>query len=144
MVASKCGGIGPAPRNDSPLRVEAERVIDESRAAWEAFSPQGALEATWRLIGSTNSYLELHAPWKMNAGGQVDAVMGDALEAIRLVTILATPAMPKVCEEIWRRLGLGGSPTDELFERSAVWGLYPGDRTVEKGDPLFPRIKSDS
>jgi methionyl-tRNA synthetase len=52
--------------------------------------------------------------------------------------------MPGVCQEIWRRIGLSGSPTDETFERSALWGRYPGGRTVEKGDPLFPRIKSEA
>ncbi len=142
VVNSKCAGKGPAPRTDSPLRVEAELVIHETAAAWNRFAPQSALEATWRLIGSTNAFLEQNAPWKMEPGRDVDDVLGDALEAIRLVTVLATPAMPGVCEEIWRRIGLGGSPIDEIFERSAVWGRYPGGRDVEKGDPLFPRIKS--
>jgi methionyl-tRNA synthetase len=80
----------------------------------------------------------------MESGAQVEGVMGDALEAIRLVTILASPAMPAVCEEIWRRIGLGGSPTDQTFERSAKWGEYSGGQRVEKGAPLFPRIKSDA
>jgi len=144
VVASKCGGVGPAPQGDSDLRGEAERAILESAAAWNRFSPQGALESTWRLIGATNAYLEQNAPWKMAPGSPVDAVMGDALEAIRLVTILTAPAMPHVCEEIWRRIGLSGSPVDELFEHSAVWGLYPGGRSVAKGEPLFPRITSDA
>jgi methionyl-tRNA synthetase len=52
--------------------------------------------------------------------------------------------MPAVCEEIWRRIGLGGSPTDQTFERSAKWGEYSGGQRVEKGAPLFPRIKSDA
>ena len=42
----------------------------------------------------------------MEPGDELNAVMGDALEAIRIVAILATPAMPKTCEEIWRRIGL--------------------------------------
>ena len=144
VVNSKCGGLGTAPRADSPLRAHAEEAIAESAAAWNRFAPQSALEATWRLIGATNAYLEQRAPWKLAPGDEVDGVMGDALEAIRLVAILATPAMPSVGEEIWRRIGLPGVPSDETFAVSAVWGRYAPGHRVEKGDPLFPRIKSDA
>jgi methionyl-tRNA synthetase len=142
VVNTKCAGIGPAPQTTSPLRADAEAAIAEAEAAWNRFAPHSALEATWRLIGATNSYLEQHAPWKMEPGSGVDAVMGDALEAIRVVAILTTPAMPTVCREIWRRIGLTGSPTDRNFAESALWGQYPAGGTVEKGDPLFPRIKN--
>lgn len=143
VVNSKCDGVGPAPSATSPLRDEALTAIQESASAWDRFAPHHALEATWGLIGATNAYLEKNAPWKMEPGREVDTVMGDALEAIRLVAILATPAMPAVCEEIWRRIGLSGTPADQRFADSAQWGLYPGGHRVEKGDPLFPRIKSD-
>ena len=144
VVSSKCGGVGPVPRPDSSLRADAETALSESVAARQRFAPQSALEATWRLIGSTNAYLEQHAPWKMEPGDALDAVMGDALEAIRLVAVLSSPAMPAVCDEIWRRIGLDGSPADQILEKSGVWGRYPGGRTVVKGDPLFPRMKSDA
>ncbi|MHB1208116.1 MAG: methionine--tRNA ligase [Acidimicrobiales bacterium] len=144
VVNSKCAGVGPAPSASSPLRSDALEAIEDSARAWERFAPHHALEATWGLIGATNAYLEKSAPWKMEPGPEVDAVMGDALEAIRLVAILATPAMPGVCEEIWHRIGLSGAPTDERFSVSAQWGLYPGGRQVQKGEPLFPRIKSDA
>ncbi|HUY17236.1 MAG TPA: class I tRNA ligase family protein, partial [Acidimicrobiales bacterium] len=143
VVTSKCGGVAPAPRSDSPLREQAESALQGARAAWEEFAPQRALESTWSLIGATNAYLESTAPWKMEPGDEVDAVMGDALEAIRLVTILVSPAMPSVAEEIWRRLGLTGSPATAPFSRFALWGQSEAGARVAKGEPLFPRIKSD-
>jgi methionyl-tRNA synthetase len=79
----------------------------------------------------------------MEPGEALDAVMGDALEAIRLVAVLASPAMPGVCEEIWRRIGLAGTPTDRDFALARVWGQYRGEGLIEKGAPLFPRIKSE-
>jgi methionyl-tRNA synthetase len=143
VVKSKCAGVGPAPQADSLLRSDGELAIVDTAAAWERFAPQAALESTWGLIGATNAYLEQHAPWKMEPGPALEAVMGDALEAIRLVCVLATPAMPAVCEEIWRRIGLDGTPSDVTYEESARWGLYRSVHTIEKGEPLFPRIKSD-
>ena len=52
-----------------------------------------ALEATWRLIREANALLEATEPWKAEPGPEVDGVLGDALEALRLVAILASPAL---------------------------------------------------
>ena len=65
--------------------------------------------------------------------------MGDALEALRIVAVLASPAVPAACREVWRRIGLPGSPADQRVPEAATWGGYPGDLPVEKGAPLFPR-----
>ena len=50
--------------------------------------------------------------------------------------------MPTTAAEIWRRIGLDGSPTDRRLPDDAAWGGYPGGRAVTKGDPLFPRRKA--
>ncbi len=143
VVGAKCDAQSLIPGRDTELRTEAERAIDLARRAWERFAPSQALEATWGLIGATNAYLERHAPWKMESGKELDAVMADALESIRLVSILISPVMPSVAQEIWRRLTLEGSPTDSPQDESLVWGLYRARGPLSKGEPLFPRIRSD-
>ena len=104
--------------------------------------PTSALEATWRLIRETNAELETAEPWKAEPGPEVDAVLGSALEVLRIVSILIVPAMPSTADEIWRRIGLRGSPDDQRLPASGRWGGYPGGLAVEKGAPLFPRRKS--
>ncbi|HEX6421506.1 MAG TPA: methionine--tRNA ligase, partial [Acidimicrobiales bacterium] len=99
-----------------------------------------ALDATWRLIRETNALLEDNEPWKLAPGPAVDAVLGDALEALRIVSVLASPALPAACAEVWRRIGLDGSPLDQRLPGAATWGRYPGGGTVTKGAPLFPRL----
>ncbi|MCU1497942.1 MAG: methionyl-tRNA synthetase [Acidimicrobiales bacterium] len=141
VVDKKCGGIGPAPRPDSPLAAVAEAVLADATTAWEAVQPSVALEATWRLIREANALLEMAEPWKLDPGPEVDGVLGDALEVLRLVAILASPALTRAPQEIWRRIGLGGSPTDEQLPAAAAWGGYPGGLPVEKAAPLFPRLK---
>jgi methionyl-tRNA synthetase len=142
VVSSKCDGVGPAPESGSELRLAAMASVENAADAWERFAPQRALEVTWELIGATNAYLEVNAPWKMSPGPEVEHVLGDALEAIRLVAIMISPAMPSVANEIWRRVGLSGSPTTPPYATTASWGQYPGGLVVEKGDPLFPRMTS--
>ena len=142
VVGSKCGGIGPAPDPDSRLAGEAAAVVSEATAAWDGALPHLGLEATWRLIRETNAELETAEPWKAEPGPDVDAILGSALEVLRIVSILIVPAMPSTAGEIWRRIGLRGSPGDERLPVSGRWGGYPGGLTVEKGAPLFPRRKS--
>ena len=142
VVGKSCGGIGPAPREDSPLAAAAATAVAETTAGWDAVAPSRALEATWSLIRATNAFLEANEPWKMSPGADLDAVMGDALEALRIVTLLAWPAVPSTADAIWHRLGLAGSVADRRLPDDTAWGGYPGGLTVTKGDPLFPRIRS--
>lgn len=99
------------------------------------------MEATWRLIRETNAQLETSEPWKADPGPAVDAVLGSALEALRIVALLIEPAMPDTSVEMWRRLGLSGEPAACRVPDDAQWGGYPGGLTVERGSPLFPRRK---
>ncbi len=142
VVGSKCAGIGPPPDPDSRLAGEAAAVVAEAAAAWDSALPNLGLEATWRLIRETNAELETAEPWKAEPGPEVDAILGSALEVLRIVSILIVPAMPSTADEIWRRIGLRGSPEDERLPASGRWGGYPGGLAVEKGAPLFPRRKS--
>ena len=141
VVGSKCGGVGPAPDGASRLADVARDVYAEASAAWDAGAPHLALESTWRLLRETNAELEAAEPWKAEPGPVVDAVLGSALEVLRIVSVLIVPAMPTSAGEIWRRIGLDGSPGDQRLPAAAVWGGYPGGLTVEKGAPRFPRRK---
>jgi methionyl-tRNA synthetase len=141
VVGKQCGGTGPAPRPDSPLAAVAAECLEASTAAWAAVAPSIALDSTWRLIRETNAHLEEHEPWKLEPGPEVDAIMGDALEAVRIVAILASPAIPAAAGEAWRRIGLPGTPEDQRLPAAAAWGGYPGGLAVATGPPIFPRHK---
>jgi methionyl-tRNA synthetase len=141
VVGSKCGGIGPAPDPNSPLKPVSEAIVEETAAAWARIAPNEGLEATWRLIREANALLEATEPWKAEPGPATDAILGSALEALRIVAVLAYPAMPTTSAEIWKRIGLDGTPEDRRVPADAAWGGYPGGVPIEKGAPLFPRRK---
>ena len=110
----------------------------------DAGQPHLALEATWRLIRETNAELEKAEPWKADPGPAVDAVLGSALEALRIVALLVVPAMPATAETIWRRLGLDGSPADAAGCRRRGLGRVP--RAVDRwrrGRPSSPGARAD-
>jgi methionyl-tRNA synthetase len=140
VVERKSGGIGPAPSPSSRLADVASSVFTETARAWERIAPSEALEATWRLVRETNAALEAAEPWKAEPGPLVDAVLGDALEVLRIVAVLASPALTRSSQEIWRRIGMPGMVTDQRLPEGAAWGGYPGGLPVERGAPLFPRL----
>jgi methionyl-tRNA synthetase len=142
VVSKKCNGVGPAPDPDSVLAAVARETYDDTARAWNDVQPSRALDATWRLIREANAHLEAHEPWKLEPGPEVEAVLGDALEVLRIVAILASPAIPTAAAEVWRRIGLPGSPDDQRLPDASAWGGYPGALRVEKGGPLFPRIST--
>ena len=139
VVGKKCDGVGPAPRADSPLAAAAVEAVAGAAAGWADVQPSRALDATWSLIRATNAHLEANEPWKAEPGAAVDAVMGDALEALRIVTILASPALPTTCQTVWERIGMAGEVLAQRLPDAAQWGGYPGGATVVKGDSLVPR-----
>jgi methionyl-tRNA synthetase len=142
VVASKCGGVGPAPSADPALALAGQfrARYDAIAAAWDRVAPSDALSEVVALIRDTNAYLEDNEPWKAPPGPEVEVVLGNALEALRILAVLVSPALPRASVEIWHRIGLDGEPTEQRLPGAAAWGGYPGGLAVEKGAPLFPRI----
>jgi methionyl-tRNA synthetase len=139
VVDKKCAGLGTAPNPDSPLAAFANDAVAETSACWQLVQPSKALEATWSLIRATNAHLENHEPWKAEPSDLLNTVMGDALEALRIVTLLAFPAIPDTAREIWRRIGMTTDIEQCRIPVDTEWGLYRAGSPVEKGTPLFPR-----
>jgi methionyl-tRNA synthetase len=98
----------------------------------------------WQLIRDANAYIEDRQPWATHKAGDADAtaaVLGDCLEVLRIVALLASPVIPRAAAELWRRLGLAGAPDDARLPDAAGWGaVATAGNALEKGPSLFPRI----
>lgn len=141
VVANKLDGRPPRPLKESPLAPIANRAMAAAIEHWNDTAPQAALESIWSLIHEANAYLEEVAPWKLDPGPQVESVLGDALECLRLVCISAYAVMPDATSEAWKRIGLAGSPAVDDAASALVWGQYESTSVIQKGAPLFPRRK---
>lgn len=139
LVDRKCGGLAPGSGPGSRLANVAAQACADTMAGWESFQPSRALAATWDLVGATNAMLEDRQPWHLPPGEEIESVLGDALEALRVIAILVWPAMPAGAEQIWQRLALPGSPASAVLPRDAAWGSYPGGAKLARATPLFPR-----
>ncbi len=147
MAVNYCDGVSPEGRENGTLVAEVDRARSDLDEKMTNLDFAGGFGAVWDLIGATNAYLEDSRPWTLHKEGDSDraaAVLGDALEALRCVALLASPLIPNACDELWRRLGLHGSPVDQRLPEAAAWGGMPAGVSLEKGKPLFPRRETDS
>ena len=145
MAVNYCDGVVPAQRADGALVAAVASAFAAQTTAFERLDIASAFAAVWELIGAANAYIEDAKPWALNKAGDsaaTAAVIGDCLETLRVVALLASPAIPRASAELWRRLGLPGSPTDQRLPDAVAWGGLPAGASLEKGAPLFPRIET--
>ncbi len=144
MVVSKLGGIAPKAAVGSPIGAEVERLAAKAASSWDSFAPSEALESTWEIIRATNSYLEANEPWKMEESDELKEILGSALEVLRIVSILAYPAIPTTANAVWKRINMEGELVDHNIADSLSWGQYQGGSLLEKREPLFPRLSLEN
>ena len=104
-----------------------------------------AFEALDGFVRAANRFLVEVAPWTMakdpSRRQELADVLYETLEGLRIVALLAAPAIPEAAARLWDQLGMAGPITDERVPEAAGWGrIEPGTRT-RKGDPLFPRLE---
>jgi methionyl-tRNA synthetase len=144
MAVSYCDAVAPEARADGPLAARVAATFDGVQRAMERLDFAGACTTVWELIRAANAFIEDTEPWKLHKSGDsaaTAAVLGDCLEALRVVALLASPFIPGAAAELWRRLGLDGTPEHQRLPDAATWGRGPAGTTLEKGPSLFPRIE---
>jgi methionyl-tRNA synthetase len=147
MAVNYCGGTVPDTRADGPLVDAATDAFERQRDALAELDFSGGFGAVWDLIRATNAYIEDREPWKLNKEGDATAVaevIGDCLEALRIVALLASPVIPRASGALWQRLGLPGTPEGRRLPDAAGWGAEEtAGHRLEKGAALFPRIEDE-
>jgi methionyl-tRNA synthetase len=142
MAVNYCGGEVPDARADGPLMDAAAAAFEGLEANMAKLDFASGYGAVWECIRATNAYIEDTQPWALHKAGdaqQVAAVLGDCLEVLRIVAVLTCPLIPNASAELWRRLGLPGTPSEQRLPAAAKWGQLPAGNRLEKGSPLFPR-----
>ena len=148
MAVSYCGGSVPDARADGPLAAQAaDRARRDGGRVRRTSTYDDAFGAVWQLIRDANAYIEEQQPWATHKAGDAAAtaaVLGDCLEALRIVALLASPVIPRAAAELWRRLGLAGTPEEQRLPDAARWGAAAtAGNALEKGAALFPRLERE-
>jgi len=106
------------PRVDSSLEKEMELGLKEDafnavscfEASMENFSFHKAMIAVWEFINKMNKYVDVTAPWilakQKSTRKQLEAVIFNLLEGLRIVSGLIYPVMPDTAKTMQKHLGL--------------------------------------
>jgi methionyl-tRNA synthetase len=150
-------GERPAPRaeGDSPL---AEGWSDTRRLYGERLEGlllHDALAELWEFVGGANKVVDAEKPWELAKAAktgdeaatvQLRGVLGDLLEACRLVGLAVAPFMPGAAPRILAQLGYAydygpdGNGGPRLLDELA-WSARAGEPgRVTAPEPLFPRL----
>ncbi|MBE0446867.1 MAG: methionine--tRNA ligase [Actinobacteria bacterium] len=130
-------------RLEEDLKEEALGLASIIDNAMNRMDIREALVQIWRVIGRANKYIDEASPWALAREGQTDrleTVMRTLLEAIRVITILIYPAMPRTAEKIWDQLGQADFKSVTIDDAKSWDGLARGT-SVKKAPPLFPRVE---
>jgi methionyl-tRNA synthetase len=132
-----------APGEPGRLRGVAEQCVADYRDAMERYALHEGALAAFAIVDATNEFITASEPWTL-ARDQAKAqtltqVLCDAVEALRIATVLLCPVIPSSAAEILRRLGEGTAPAGLGLDRDAVWRRSA--RTLVKGPALWPRLE---
>jgi methionyl-tRNA synthetase len=153
-------GERPAPRSAgaSPLGEAWLAVVRTYGDRLEACLLHDALAELWGFVGSANKLVDAEQPWTLAkawkggddaAGQRLRDVLGDLLEACRLIGLAVAPFMPSIAPAVLAQLGHAyaygsdgnGGP---LILEELVWGAHAGDAgRVTAPEPLFPRLDTE-
>lgn len=101
-----------------------------------------ALDEIWTLVTALNRAVDDQKPWvlfKESRGVELDALLYTLCEGLRWLSLLLFPFMPEKATEIWRQLGLEGTP-ERMWADELQWGQLAANTQTNPGDALFPRI----
>jgi len=151
-------GERPGPGLATLEAVWTER-LRAYRTALEGYLLHEALAELWEFVGAANRLVDAEKPWELakaaKAGDaaaeeRLRGVLGDLVEACRLIGLAAAPYLPTTAPRIMAQLGYDypyaadgntGPPIlDELR-----WGAHSAEEgRVAAPEPLFPRLDVDS
>jgi methionyl-tRNA synthetase len=101
-----------------------------------------ALDEIWNLVTALNRAIDDQKPWvlfKEERGVELDALLYTLCEGLRWLSLLLFPFMPEKATEIWRQLGLEGTP-ERMWADELIWGKLAANTETNPGEALFPRI----
>ncbi|MEA2666975.1 MAG: methionyl-tRNA synthetase, partial [Candidatus Eremiobacteraeota bacterium] len=141
MLQKYRNGLVPAPvEGDIQERfADLPALVDEHVMALRF---REALDEIWNLVTALNRAIDDQKPWvlyKEERGVELDALLYTLCEGLRWLSLLLFPFMPEKATEIWRQLGLEGTP-ERMWADELVWGKLAANTETNPGEALFPRI----
>jgi methionyl-tRNA synthetase len=142
--------VAAATDGETSLAQVAQGLEGRVQAGFDAFDFRQSLAAIWELVTAANKYIDDTKPWVLAkaakngddvANAQLDVVLADLLETIRLLAVHLAPFIPEGAARIAQQVGFELGPVSDDALASLRWSGALADRTVPKASPIFPKIE---
>lgn len=145
MIEKYCGGTVPAAGTPTPfdddLKQTALQAQPKLETQMDQFRFNMALEEIWVLVRRANKYIDETTPWLLakeeSKQSELHTVLHHLAESLRIISILIHPFMHTTSLNIRRQLGL--QDVAPKWSDAQTFEAMAGE-TVQKGDPIFPRL----
>ncbi len=133
---------------DEDLQKMAASTLQKYQQEMEKLQLSDAIKTVWNFISRTNKYIDETEPWVLGKDvsqkERLNRVLFDLAEALRIVSILIIPFMPKTALKIQQQLNIARDFAN-LHLQNAEWsdGLMVNVK-VNKPEQLFPRIEVEA
>ncbi len=138
------GDLEPSPSADSPIAAILEPLADDVAARLDDFDLTGALERIWEVVRALNRHVESTAPWQLAKddarANELDCVLWDLLDGLRVVAIALAAYLPEASERILDALRQPAT----LDWREVAYGRAQRVEGLAAATPLFPRVDEPS
>jgi methionyl-tRNA synthetase len=150
-------GERPDPTRQS-LQAGWDARLVAYQGAVEGLELHDALAELWEFVGAANRLVDAEKPWELakaaktgdaEAGNRLRDVLGDLVEACRVLGLAAAPFLPATAPRVLGQLGFaypygpdgnGGPPILEELR----WGTHAGEAgRLTAAEPLFPRLDAE-
>ena len=129
-----------------PLAGIAAESVASYRAAMQGHALHEGAAAAFRLVSAANNYIAETQPWALakdpSKAEQLNGVLSDTAEAVRIAATLLSPIMPSSSVEILRRLGDDKPLKDRRLDADSAW-RSSGEKQILNAGALWPRIEAD-
>lgn len=120
--------------------------IAEYEKAMENMEFSVALTAVWQIINRANKFIDETTPWLLakdeTKRDKLASVMAHLAETLRRIAVLLQPFLTETPKKIFHQLGIEKTEF-KTWESLQQFGIIPEGTKVEKGNPIFPRLKMD-
>jgi methionyl-tRNA synthetase len=137
-------------RTESPdFERSWEDTKDAASELMSRFRLSEYLIEVWDFINKANKHIEDSQPWTLSKSSspgdqkRLDAVLYEAVESIRLSTLLLAPFIPGSCQNIMDQLGIDKKVGDLRMDVDGKWGSFAGGTNIGERKILFPRIEEE-
>jgi methionyl-tRNA synthetase len=130
-------------RHHEPFKEKVDETWKKFVTDMNEFNLHEAVFHVWRLIDYLNKKIDEEKPWTLLKTDieRGKAILFNILEAIRHISIMLTPIIPRSAARIRQQLGLP-IEIDQTTENG--WGIMKNWEKLGEGSIIFPRIETKS